>query len=100
MTAGRSLSAAELNSGAAAIAQAMFSTMDNVTKMKAVLDGYSSAQLVSTFGFVQADADMLKSAFTDMADMVLQWQGSAPDGGAHPRDHRVFAKNLLGNGLY
>lgn len=99
MTAGRSLSAAEINSGAAAIAQALFATMDNVTKMKAVLDGYSSAQLVTTFGFVQADADVLKSAFTDMADIVAAWTGQAMTGTV-PRDHRVFAKQLLGTGLY
>lgn len=99
MTAGRSLSSAEINNAAAGIAQSLFATMDNITKMKAVLDGYSSAQLVSNFGFVQADADVLKSAFTDMANLVNLWTGVATSGTV-PRDHRVFAKQLLGTGLY
>lgn len=99
MTAGRSLSMAEINNAAAGIAQALFSTMDNITKMKAVLDGYSSAQLVSNFGFVQADADVLKSAFTDMANLVAAWNNQAMTGTV-PRDHKVFAKQLLGTGLY
>lgn len=99
MTAGRSLSMAEINNAAGGIAQSLFATMDNVTKLKAVIDGYSSAQLVSNFGFVQADADVLKSAITDMANIVAAWNGQAMTGTV-PRDHKVFAKQLLGTGLY
>lgn len=99
MPAGRSLSQAEINNAAAGIAGSLAATMDNIVKMKAVLDGYSSAQLVSNFGFVQADADVLKSAFTDMANLATIWTGGAATG-TMPRDHRVFVKQLLGTGLY
>jgi len=98
MSAGRSISKDELNNAAAAVASSLFATMDNIAKVKAVLDGYSSAQLVSLFGFVQADADVLKSAFTDMDKIRQIFTGAATQ--ASTNDFRVFAKQLLGTGLY
>jgi hypothetical protein len=98
MAAGRTISKDELNNSAAAIAASLHATMDNVAKMKAVLDGYSSAQLVSVFGFVQADADVLKSAFTDMDQLRVIFTGGANLASA--KDFRAFTKQLLGTGLY
>lgn len=100
MTVGRSLSASDINSAAASLALSLFAVMDNVMKMKSVIDGYTSAQIASNFPpLTQADGDVLKSALTDMANMVAQWTGQATTG-TMPRDHRAFAKQLLGTGLY
>lgn len=99
MSVGRTISLAEINNAAGGIAGSLFATMDNITKMKAVLDGYTAQNLVDSFGFTLADANILKSAFTDMANVVALWTGVATSGTV-PRDHRTFAKQLLGTGLY
>lgn len=98
MTIGRPLTKADLDNATGGIALSMFATMDNITKVKAVLDGFTAQNLVDNFGYSLTEANVLKSAFTDLADMVGVWTGSAIVGGA--RDHRAFAKSLLGTGLY
>jgi hypothetical protein len=98
MSAGRSISKDEINNQAGGIAASLFATLDNVKKLKAVLDGYSSTQLVSAFGFVQGDADLLKSAIADMDTLRQVWEGTAAKTPA--ADMRAFAKQLLGTGIY
>jgi hypothetical protein len=97
VSAGRTISLAELNNGAAICASGLFSAFDNVAKYKAVLDTLAVADLV-TFGFSSADANLLKSAFTDMSNLRGVFLGTATQ--ASPYDFRTFAKSLLGNGLY
>lgn len=98
MTLGRTISQAEINNAAAGIVASLFATLDNVVKMKAVLDGYDVTALQG-LGFTSTEANVLKSAFTDMANVATIWQGGAA-AGTMPRDHRAFAKQLLGTGLY
>jgi hypothetical protein len=99
MVAGRAVNKDELNNAWGGLASSMHAVMSNVLEAKAVLDGYSSADLVSLFGFTSTDADVLKSAASDMADIAGVFAGSAP-ARTLPYDYRVFAKRLLGTGLY
>lgn len=98
MTVGRTISKDEINNAAGACAASLFSTLDNVSKLKAVLDGYTAQNLVDNFGFVLADANILKSAILDMDTLRQVWQGAAAKSPA--ADMRAFAKQLLGTGLY
>lgn len=96
---GRSISKDELNNQSGAIAASLFATLDNVRKLKAVTDAYTSAQLVSQFGFANVgEADILKSAITDMDTLRQIWEGTAAKTPA--ADMRTFAKQLLGTGIY
>lgn len=98
MVAGRTISQAELNNTWGALSGSLHSVMANILEAKAVLDGYSSADLVAQFNFTQTDADTLKSAATDMAQLAAVFQGTAAQTPAY--DFRTFAKRLLGTGLY
>jgi hypothetical protein len=99
MPVGRTISKAEVDNAVGGIAASLFATLDNVKKVKAVLDGYSSAQMVSALGYATTgDADIVKSALADMDTLRQVWEGTAAKSPA--ADMRVFAKQLLGTGLY
>lgn len=100
MSAGRTISKDELNSTWGGLATTMHAVVANIQHAKAVLDGFSAQSLVDQFGFTLADANVLKSAATDLGDLATVFTGgtSAYLSGTH--DYRVFAKQLLGTGLY
>jgi hypothetical protein len=100
MTIGRTVSKAELDSATGQIALSLYRTMENIDQVQAWLAGFSSAQLVSA-GYCTdtTDGDRLKSAFTDMSNLSTIWAGGAATG-TMPRDHRLFAKWLLGVGVF
>jgi hypothetical protein len=99
MPVGRTISKAEVDNAVGGVAASLFATLDNIAKIKAVLDGYSSAQMVSLLGYASTgDADIVKSALTDMDKLRQLWQGTASQ--ASNTDMRAFAKQLLGTGLY
>lgn len=100
MTIGRTISKAELDSVTGQIALTVYRTMDNIEQIKAFLDGFTSAQLVTAAYVVDTtDGDRLKSAFNDFANLSTIWKGGAATG-TMPRDHRLFAKWLLGPGVF
>lgn len=100
MTIGRTVSKAELDQATAQIALTLYRTMDNIAQVKSFLDGFTSAQLV-TAGYVTdtTDGDRLKSSFDDLGNLNTIWRGGAATG-TMPRDHRLFAKWLLGVGVF
>lgn len=100
MSAGVQIDKGEINNQAGSIARNLFSTLANVAQFKAWLDGLSSADLVNIYGFAQADADNLKSAFTEMGDLNAVWNGTASAylTGAHT--YQTFPRRLLGTGLF
>jgi hypothetical protein len=100
MSAGIQINKAEIDNQAGSIARNLFAGLANVAKFKAWLDGLTSADLVNTYGYVQADADNLKSAFTEMGDLNAVWNGtgSAYLTGAHT--YQTFPRRLLGTGLF
>jgi hypothetical protein len=97
MAIGRSISQAELNNATGAIVSSLFATMDNIGKVKAVLDTLSVANL-EALGFSTTDANQLKSAFTDLEKLRTIFVGTGTQTPAY--DFRTFAKSALGTGLY
>jgi hypothetical protein len=99
VSAGIQINLSEINNQAGSITRNLFSTMANVAQFKAWLDGLSSADLVNTYGFTQADADNLKSAFAEMGDLVTIWNNGSP-ANTLPHNYQVFPRRLLGTGLF
>lgn len=100
MVAGRPLDKTILNNAWGVLATDLFSVMHRIQEAKDVLDGYSSSDLQTLFGYEANDADRLKSAATFMGDLASIFNNgpSAYLTGTH--DYRVFTKNLLGPGTY
>lgn len=98
MAAGLQVSQAEINAVSGTVARAVFAALSDVTEFKAWLDTVSVGDL-ETLGFSNADANSLKSAFADLADLAGVFQGGAPARNL-PYDYRVFAKRLIGVGVY
>jgi hypothetical protein len=100
MAAGLQVNLNEVRNLSGALARATFSAMDNVGKFKAWLDGLSNQDLVDeTFAADLAEANELKSGFTDLGDFNLIWRGEAPVYPI-PRDLRVNPLKLLGDGMF
>lgn len=105
MVAGRSISRDELNSTWGNLATELFGVMARIQEAKAVLDGFSAADLHNLFGFDPAessgftDATLLKTAAANMGDLAGIFVGNSP-GNTLPFDYRTFAKHLLGTGVY
>jgi hypothetical protein len=95
--AGDSLDAAALNSAAAQITRQVFTALSHVLQFKATLDGYSEADLVAK-GVSAPGATDMKSAFGDLGKLALVFQGG--DTVSVAQDFRVFARRLIGTGLY
>lgn len=97
MAIGRTISKDELNNATGAITSSLFATMDNIAKVKQVLDTLTVTNLEG-LGFSTADANLLKSVFTDLDKLRTVFNGTATQTPAY--DFRTFAKSALGTGLY
>jgi homoaconitase/3-isopropylmalate dehydratase large subunit len=94
---GRPATKADLDQAAGAIAISLFATMDNIAKVKSVLDTLTVTDL-QALGYSSNEANQLKSAFTDLDKIRTVFLGTATQ--ATTYDFRTFAKLLLGTGLY
>jgi methyl-accepting chemotaxis protein len=97
MTVGRPITQSEFNTIASSIAASLFDTMDNIAKVKAVLDGMSTGDLTA-LGYTSDEAGLLKSAFNDMEVLRQVFTGASPQASAF--DFRTFPRRLLGVGIY
>lgn len=97
MALGRSGTKTDWDRDMGAVAQALFATMDNIGKMKTVLDTLAVSDLV-TLGYTTPEANQIKSAFTDLATLRAAFLGTGTVTPAY--DFRTFSKLLLGDGLY
>lgn len=68
-----------------------------IVAFDAWLDGQPDADLISAYGYSQADVDRLKSAFSDLAQLQTIYTGAANL--ANAKDFRTFAKLLAGFNL-
>jgi hypothetical protein len=100
MSAGAQITKAEIDAAAYQISRAVFADLANVQKLKAFLDGYSSANLVTNWGYTSGDADILKSAFTDLGDLALVWNNTTSAYLTGTHNYQAFARQLLGVGLF
>lgn len=76
-----------INNSAGDICRSTAHSLNRAMAFKRFLDRYSSAQLITAFGFSQGDADILKSAFTDLAAVNTAFQAN-----------RTFLDQLSGMG--
>lgn len=97
MAAGIPITKDRINTQAGAIAAAVFTALQNVSEFKAWLDSVSVNDLESVYGFTADDAAVLKSAYADLADLAAVWAGGTP---AAAHDYRIFARRLIGVGIY
>jgi hypothetical protein len=100
VSAGLQITQADINSAAAGLSQRAFSVFADIQHFKTWLDGLSSTDLVNNYGFVLGDANILKSALTDLGDLAGVFNNSASAYLTGTHDYRAFAKQLLGVGLY
>jgi hypothetical protein len=94
VAAGIQVTKAELDNVAGSVARSLFNVMGNVQQVKAWLDTQTVEDLVG-LGYQTADANLIKSAYTDLAELASVFNNGAP---AHTtaHDYRVFAKRLIG----
>lgn len=97
MALGRSATKVDWDRDMGAVATSLFATMDNIGKMKAVLDTLSVTDL-QALGYTSGEANQIKSAFTDMATLRAAFLGTGTITPTY--DFRTFSKLLLGDGLY
>jgi hypothetical protein len=99
VTVGITISKAEIDNQAGGIARSLFATLANVQHFKSWLDGLTAQNLVDNYGYTLGDANILKSAFTDMGDLAGIFNNTAAVASL-PHDYRAFAKQLIGTGIY
>ena len=97
MSAGIQPTKAELDTQAGDILRRLNLVMIDIKSMKAFLDRFTSADLVSLHGYTTAEADTIKSAFTDAAQLETIYAGAATLAAA--KDFRTFAQRLWGFGF-
>jgi hypothetical protein len=79
-----------INNRAAALCQQIDATFLRIQTFKAWLDTLPDATLISTYGYVQGDIDIMRSAFVDLELLRTIYQGTATQGTL--KDFRAFAK--------
>ena len=97
MSIGRTNSKAELDNAWGAAGQQLFAVMDNIAKVKTVLDTLTTTDLTN-MGYTSTEASQLKSAATDMDKLRTIFIGTATQASTY--DFRTFSKLLLGPGNY
>lgn len=85
--AGLAVQITDINVTAGDICRSVTHGLNRAVNFKRFLDRFTSAQLLSQFGFTQGDADLIKSAFTDLNTINTTFQAN-----------RVFIDQLSGLG--
>jgi hypothetical protein len=75
------------------LAMAVRDALDNVRKFKAHLDTKTDQSLIN-LGYVQAEVDLMRSAFVDLDQLRTIYEGTANLSVA--KDFRAFAKQITG----
>lgn len=72
------------------LTQTLDATLQRLVNYKAFLDTIPDATLISSYGFVQADIDIMRSTLNDLVQLNSIYTGGATLGVA--KDFRTFAK--------
>lgn len=83
---------ATINNRIGGLSQQIDRSMLAIQQFKAWMDSLSDATLISTYGYVQADLDVIRSAVADLDQLRTIYQGAV--GLASPKDFRTFDKLL------
>jgi hypothetical protein len=98
MAVGLQITGTEINNTAGVTARNVYTALDAVVQFKAWLDSVGDATLLSSYGVSNADAAVLRSAYTDLAQLATVFNGTGTRASVY--DYRTFAKQLIGTGLY
>jgi len=96
MSVGATITKLTVDSTSGNVAATLKTSFDRVQAFKTWLDTQLDADLI-TLGYVQAEVDRLRSAYTDLDLLRQVFQGTATQ--ATLKDFRAFAKLIWGFGL-
>lgn len=85
-----------INNHAGGLLQAIDGTFLRIQQFKLFLDAIPDATLISAYGYVQADIDVLRSALSDAEQLRTIYQGTVNL--AVAKDFRAFAKQTYAYG--
>ena len=96
MSVGILIDKAALDNTAGSVARTLFAALGDIQRIKAFLDATPDATLqAQPYGYTSAEVATLKSAYTDLNNIAVIFNGSAT-GLALPHDHRPFASQIIG----
>ena len=84
---------AAINNRVAGLATSLEATLLRIQQFKAWLDTLTDPQLISAYGYVPGDIDVLRSAVGDLDQLRILFQGGANLSVA--KDFRTFSKQLF-----
>lgn len=87
-----STNSGNINATASSIARELDRIFLRAQQFKTWLDTVTDAQLIATYGYVQADIDVLRSSVGDLDILRTVYQGAATQGSL--KDFRTFTKQL------
>lgn len=93
MSAGLAVTKDQLDTQAGAAARSVLTAFGSVRDVKAYLDTKTSSDLVA-MGYAQADADLLKSAYTDLGKLADLFDGLQTQASVY--DFKTFARQIWG----
>jgi len=85
-----------INAKAGNLLQQLDATFLRVQQLKAFLDTIPDASLISAYGYVQGDIDILRSSLVDAEQLRTIYQGTANLSVA--KDFRTFSKQVYAFG--
>lgn len=97
MSVGLIVTKQEVDSRAGDIARSFQAAFDNVLVLKLYLDATPDADLVA-LGYTPGEVGVLKSAWSDLAQLGTIWTGTAAL--ADPKDFRTFVRQIWGVGAF
>lgn len=100
MSAGGQIDLAAINNRAAAVTRTVFAAVAEVSKFKSWLDGVTDPTLTGTYSMSAGDVADLRSAMTDLGELVKIWNGQTSTKVTGTYDFTQFTKRLIGPGVY
>lgn len=85
-----------IDNKAGSLFQQLDATFLRIQQFKTFLDTITDANLISLYGFVQGDLDVLRSALSDVEQLRTIYQGTVNL--AVAKDFRAFAKQVYAFG--
>lgn len=85
-----------INGKVGGLARELDSTFLRIQQAKTFLDTIADGTLIGTYGYVQGDIDVLRSALTDLEQLRTIYQGAVNLSVA--KDFRAFAKSTYALG--
>lgn len=97
MAVGQNISKADIDGTSAALTKNVNNALARCVDFKAWLDTQPDQDLITTYGYTAGEVAVLKSAFTDLANLAATYRGERTQPEAS--DFRFFAKQLMGFGF-